>query len=256
MLDRPRNRMGHLLGPPRGDDFRRFFETYAVGPTVGVDEVVEEKLKLIAEIGQAESLRDFGGVWGVYGRYLLEGARTLGATRAEMVDLHPQEEYYRRAKELESELSVQVTTVRASFQDPALYARLKPMEVSLLYDVLLHQHDPNLVILRVAQITSRVICVAQPVLLDELFALPNGCVNLQFYPLELKEAMRCPAFWPLQPGGDLFSFGLWIWGQSVSFLTSVFYGYGWDRSRLRVFHVSDCWHYAFMHFVPRQEGHA
>jgi hypothetical protein len=95
--------------------------------------------------------------------------------------------------------------------------------------------------------------VAQPVLSDGLFALPNGCVNLQFYPLDLKEAIRCPVFWPLQPGGDTFSFALWIWGQTASFLTSVFHGYGWDRSHLRVFHVSDCWHYAFMRFLPRRE---
>jgi len=250
MPGRLRRRVGRLLGSARRDDFRRFFEQYPIGPTIGVDAVVEEKLKLVTGLGRADSLRDFGGLWGVCGRYLLEGAKALGASYAEMIDVTPQEEFDRRARQLESEMPITVKMLWRDFQNPALYAELRKVDVSLLYDVLLHQDNADLVIKKVIETTARAICVAQPVIAEELFALPNGGVNLQLYPNELKDAIRCPVFWPPEPVLRRFITSSWMWGQTVSFLTTMFTGYGWERSHLRVFHVSDYWQYAFLRFTP------
>jgi len=252
MPGRLSRRLCRLLGSARRDDFRRFFEQYPIGPTIGPKAVVEEKLKLITEIGRAESLRDFGGLWGVYGRYLLEGAKALGASYAEMIDVTPQEEFGRRARQLESEMPITVKMLWRDFQNPALYAELRNVDVSLLYDVLMHQDNADLVIKKVIETTARVICVAQPVIAEELFALPNGCVNLQLYPEELKNAIRCSPLWPPEPVLRRFITSSWMWGQTVSFFTTMFNGYGWERSHLRVFHVSDYWQYAFLRFTPSE----
>lgn len=236
------------------DPFRRFFARYEIGPTIGVDEVVEQKLRLVTGIGQADSLRDYGGLWGVCGLYLLEGAKALGASYAEMVDITPLEEFDRRARELESERPIEVKMLWRDFQNPALYSELRKVDVSLLYDVLLHQDNADMVIRKVTETTARVVCVAQPTLSERLFALPNGCVNLQLYPDALKNAIRCPVFWAPEQPVKRFTTDVWMWGQTVSFLTSMFQGYGWSRSHLRAFDVSDYWHYACMRFTPDEEA--
>src|SRR2546430_12768349 len=72
-----------------------------------VEEVRARKIALIAEIGHADSIRDFGGLWGVHGLYLLEGVRRLGATFAEMIDVTPREEFIEGVRNLQAELPVQ-----------------------------------------------------------------------------------------------------------------------------------------------------
>jgi len=238
--------------PAARPDFGRFFEHYAVGPELTLEERQEEKLRLVREIGRADSIRDYGGLWGVHGLYLLEGAKALRCRRAEMVDYEPFPEFDENVKRLQAEWPVEVEMIKASFQRPSLYDTLGPVDVALLYDVLLHQDNVDVVIKKVAENTSKVVCVAQPVMVEALFSLPNGCVNLQFYPEELKDILRCPGLWPPEPPTTTFTTTFWMWGQTVSFLTSMFGGYGWDRTVLRVHRVSSYWHYALMRFAPRE----
>jgi hypothetical protein len=232
------------------EELARFLEQYEVAPPLATDEHVASKLKLITDIGRADSIRDFGGIWGVHGLYLLEGARALGATYAEMVDYTADAEFVEGMRRLRRDLPIAIEMRGADFRQPSLYDALRPVDVSLLYDVLLHQDRAVEIIRNVAGRTERAVCVAQPVLRESMFRLPNGCANLLFYPEELKDMIRC-AWWPREPAAEQFETTSWIWGQTVSYLTSVFHGYGWDRERLEAYDLSPHWAYALIRFACR-----
>jgi hypothetical protein len=241
------------MGPGPGTDapdLTRFGERYPIRPPA--EDLVARKLALIAGIGRADSIRDFGGIWGVNGRYLLEGARALGARHAEMVDYEPTEAFLAEAERAQQEYSISVEMKYGDFRDPALYERLQAADVSLLYDVLLHQDTAVDVVRRVAARTRCRVCVAQPVLREDLFGLPGGCVSLILYPQELKEILRY-GNWARRPAAERFETGSLMWGQTVSYLTSVFYGYGWRREHLEAYEVSAYWVYALMRFAPAAE---
>ena len=243
-----------MAGTPDREDreFARFLERYDIAPPLAADERVARKLKLITDIGRADSIRDFGGVWGVHGLYLLEGARALGATYAQMVDNIADAEFVEGMERLRRDLPITVEMRDADFRRPSLYDALRPVDVSVLYDVLLHQDRAVEVIQNVAGKTERVVCMAQPVLKESMFRLPSGCVNLLFYPEELKDLIRC-AGWSREPAVDQFETTWWTWGQTVSYLTSVFHGYGWEREHLEAYDLSPHWAYALMRFTPQGE---
>ena len=234
-------------------EFARFLERYDIAPPLAADERVARKLKLITDIGRADSIRDFGGVWGVHGLYLLEGARALGATYAQMVDNIADAEFVEGMERLRRDLPIAVEMRDADFRRPSLYDALRPVDVSVLYDVLLHQDRAVEVIQNVTGKTERAVCVAQPVLKESVFRLPSGCVNLLFYPEELKDLIRC-AGWSREPAVDRFETTWWTWGQTVSYLTSVFHGYGWEREHLEAYDLSPHWAYALMRFAPPSHG--
>jgi hypothetical protein len=215
--------------------------------------VRSKKIGLIAEIGRADSIRDFGGLWGVHGLYLLEGARALGASFAEMIDVTPREEFLEACRRLQAELPVQMNMIVADFRMPSLYDALQPADVSLLYDVLLHQDTAVEVMRNVAAKTRHHICVAQPVLREDLLPLPNGTVNLQFYSEELKDELRQGSWWPKEPFVDRFDTSKWMWGQTPSYLTSVFSGYGWKCERFELSDMGPYWNHALMRFAPERD---
>ena len=241
---------------PEVESFDQFLEKHEVTQGAADEVIAQEKLRLLSEIGEAESIRDYGGIWEVRGRYLLEGIKALGATRAHMIDTLEDEEFTRRVEELQAERPVRVEVTHADFRDHSLQKHLEPVDVSLLYDVILHQDDACGVIRDVLQRTRRYVCLAQPVLREEMFRLPNGCVNLQFYPRELKDRLQVFGWGPQERPRDRFCTGSWIWGQTVSYLTSVCYGYGWDRDHLKVLGFSRHWNYALMRFTPRGPSEA
>jgi hypothetical protein len=238
--------------PPQWN-FEQFFEQYEIAPAITIEEMEHKKLQTICDIGAAASIRDYGGLWGVCGKYLLEGARALHASYAEMVDATPIVEFADRAKELEAEMPIRVEMRRGDFRNPRLYDGMEPVEVSVLYDVMLHQDNHTEVIKNVVKKTSRCVCLAQPVLSERLFSLPCGSVLLQFYPPELKDLIR-NGWWPAEQVVNVFKPHIWMWGQTVSYFRSVFYGYGWGREYLEVCHLSPHWDYAFMRFVPREKA--
>jgi hypothetical protein len=244
-----------VAGTPDREDreFARFLERYDIAPPLGADERVARKLKLITDIGRADSIRDFGGVWGVHGLYLLEGARALGASYAQMVDNIADAEFVEGMERLRRDLPITVEMRDTDFRRPSLYDALRPVGVSVLYDVLLHQDRAVEVIQNVTGKTERMVCVAQPVLKESVFRLPSGCVNLLFYPEELKDMIRC-AGWSREPAVGWFETTWWTWGQTVSYLTSVFHGYGWEREHLEAYDLSPHWAYALMRFAPRATG--
>jgi glycosyltransferase involved in cell wall biosynthesis len=215
------------------------------------EQIKQLKVALVAALGSAASIRDFGGVWGVNGLYLLEAAKALQCSFADMVDFTSSPEFDEKAAELSRQMPLEVRVTLGDFRDSRLFLRMAPVEVSLLYEVLLHQDDAVEVVKNVARKTTRRICVAQPVMKEELFALPNGVVNLQFYPEELKDQLRYSGWWGKEPSADAFSTALWMWGQTASFLTSVFHGYGWEPDYLATYDASEFWNYALMRFRPR-----
>ncbi|HXG35588.1 MAG TPA: hypothetical protein VNL15_01320 [Dehalococcoidia bacterium] len=232
------------------DEFRRFQFQYPVSSRSW--DIKQTKLGLIAQVGRAASLRDFGGLWGVHGFYLLEGARALGCRYAQMIDGMLSEEFEEKARALQASTRVQVEMKQADFREPDLYKSLALVEVSLLFDVMLHEDNPEEIIKNVLSRTTRYVCLAQPVLKEELFILPNGTVNLQFYPNELKDLLRDPYWWPPEPVIPRFDPAYWMWGQTVSYLKSVFHGYGWEMQHLEAYNLSRCWNYALLRFVPRE----
>ena len=215
-------------------------------------QIKQLKIGLIAGFGAANSSRDFGGLWGVYGLYLLQGAKALRCGYAEMVDVTPRPEFQEKIAELHRTMPLEVKMTQGDFRDPRLLYPLQPVEVSLLYEVLLHQDNAVEVIKNVVSKTTRCICVAQPVMKEELFALPNGAVNLQFYPEELKDQLRYSGWWEKEPVAERFTTGYWMWGQTTSHLTSIFHGYGWVPTFLETYEASEFWNYLLVRFEPRQ----
>jgi glycosyltransferase involved in cell wall biosynthesis len=232
--------------------FARFGFQSPLQPRQTHERIKQLKLDLITSLGSAASIRDFGGLWGVDGLYLLEGAKALGCSFADMVDVTPRPEFDEKVAELRRIMPLEVRMIHGDFRDSRLFLRLAPVEVALLYDVLLHQDNVVEVIKNVASKTTRFICVAQPVMKEELFALPNGAVNLQFYPEELKDQLRYSGWWEKEPRTDYFSPAFWMWGQTTSYLTSIFHGYGWEANSLDTYEASEFWNYALIRFGPRQ----
>jgi hypothetical protein len=234
-------------GPAGAEQFRLRFP---VNASVPFNTIKQLKIDLVGGIGEASSIRDYGGLWGVFGLYLLEGAKALHCSTAEMVDVTPRPQFDEAVAALKRALPITVTMVQADFRDAALFKTLRPVDVSLLYDVLLHQDDAVEVMKNVAGETTKCVCIAQPVLKEEVFPLPNGTVNLQFYPEELKDMLRFPGWWHKEPTTPRFSTSFWMWGQTVSYLKSVMQGYGWMLSYREVYELSPYWNYALLRFVP------
>jgi hypothetical protein len=230
--------------------FARFRFQSPLRPRQAYEQIKQLKIGLITGIGRATSIRDFGGLWGVHGLYLLEGAKALRCQFAEMVDVTPRPEFEERVAELHRVMPLEVKMTRGDFRDSRMFDGMAPVEVSLLYEVLLHQDNAANVIRDVASKTTRCICVAQPVMKEEVFALPNGAVNLQFYPEELKDQLRYSGWWEKEPVTDRFNTAFWMWGQATSHLTSIFHGYGWTPSILETYEASEFWNYAMIRFEP------
>jgi hypothetical protein len=233
-----------------GSALRRFVVDEHVCAPLAIDELRAEKIALIERIGSADSLRDFGGLWGVNGLYLVEGVRALGCSFAEMIDASPIDEFLPKCRELQAERAVQINMLEADFRSPELFQVLRPVETALLYDVLLHQDTVASVVKGVTATTLRHVLVAQPVLKEDLFQLPNAAVNLQFYPEALKAELRSGSWWPEEEPVKRFDTGKWMWGQTPSFLDSLFVGYGWRRVHLQLNDLGRYWNYGFMHFTP------
>jgi hypothetical protein len=233
-----------------GSALRRFVVDEHVRAPLAMDELRAEKIALIERVGSADSLRDFGGLWGVHGFYLIEGARVLGCSFAEMIDESPVNEFLPKSRELQAERAVQINMLEADFRSPELFQVLRPVEVALLYDVLLHQDTVASVVKGVTATTLRHVLVAQPVLKEDLFRLPNAAVNLQFYPEALKAELRSGSWWPKEEPVKRFDTSKWMWGHTASFLESLFVGYGWRREHLQLNDLGRYWNYGFMHFTP------
>lgn len=215
--------------------------------------VQECKVELIRSLPRAQSVRDYGGLWGVDGIYLEEAVRHCGCTEASMIDsLSPSSSWAQRVDRIHSELHCTVESIRADFREDAVLTSLKAMEISLLYDILLHQIDPVHILWRILEKTTHFICIAQPVLRDSLFALPNASVNLQFYSRDLKRKLRgVYGGWPDHEMFAVFSPAQWIWGQTVSYIDSVLYGFGWRPEQSTIHSISPYLDYAFLKYTPR-----
>jgi len=243
------------VNPAESDTrFKRFRFQSERKPARTYEQIKELKIQMIAGIGRAESIRDFGGLWGVFGLYLLEGARALQCRFAEMVDVTPLPEFQEKIVELGRVMPIDVKMTHADFRDPHIFVNMASVDVALLYEVLLHQDNAVEVIKNVANRTTRCICVAQPMMKEELFALPNGAVNLQFYPDELKDQLRYSGWWENEPPTDRFTPAYWMWGHTTSHIVSLFHGYGWEPTHLETYEASEFWEYGMIRFEPRERS--
>ncbi|MBI3298068.1 MAG: hypothetical protein HYZ75_07890 [Elusimicrobia bacterium] len=219
----------------------------------GFAQLAAQKLLLPLEVGQVDSVRDYGGGYRVAGRYLLETAAALKAGYAQLIDGTPSPAFDVKARAFARKHGARVSYLRADFRDKELYARLPAADVSLLYEVLLHQDNAVEVLRNVTRRTRRAVCVAQPCLKDELFPLPAAAVNLQFYPAALKAKLRKGVFWPRERTPERFDTARWMWGQTTSWLLSVFWGLGWEPERVAIDRRSfgKYWEYSFLRFRRR-----
>lgn len=217
-----------------------------------IPEIRELKLQLIASLGQANSIREYGGIWGVHGLYLLQGAEYLQAGFAEMVDVNYTPEYYERAAKLQANKGVRVSSLQANFLNESLYQQLQPVDVSLLYEVILHQQTYTSVIENVIGKTLSAVLFAQPVLKESFFAFPCGCINLQFYPQHLKRQLYIANGWfSEQEAPSQFTSAYWMWGQTASHIHSIFHGFGWRCDYVDLYDLDgNHWDYALMRFRP------
>jgi hypothetical protein len=219
------------------------------------DEMKQRKVDLIAGSVGIESLRDFGGLYAVYGKYLLEPAVRLNCRFASMIDGTPRVEFGEKTAQAKAENpGLAVEYIRADFRDPALYASLSVVDASILYEVLLHQENYVQVVKSVISRTTKSIFFTQPCLREGLFPIPAAAVLLQFYPDALKEVLRSNCFWPIEPAVDTYAPQYWMWGQTTSNIITIFQGFGWELDRGEVIEnlTGDFWEYPLLRFRPRR----
>ena len=193
-----------------------------------INVVFQKKVDLVTGAVGTQSLRDFGGLYIVHGRYLLEPAVALRAEFASMIDVNPRPEFdvkVEAAKQQNPRLSVEF--IKADFQDPELYNNLRPVDTSILFEVLLHQENYVSVLGYISRVTTKYICIAQPCLPETEFGLPACATLLQFWPEELKNKYREGSVWPKEPQVNRFATRYWMWGHSASHLVSCLNGFGW-----------------------------
>ena len=219
--------------------------------THDINVIFQKKVELVIGAAGTKSLRDFGGLYLVHGRYLLEPAVILGAEFASMVDVQARSEFDARveaAKQQNPNLSVEF--INADFRDPALYSSLRPVDTSILFEILLHQENYVSLLGQISRITTKYICIAQPCLPESEFALPACAVLLQFWPEKLKDEYREGSVWPREPRVSQFDTRYWMWGHSASHLVSCMSGFGWDLEFCE--EVSDAygpkWDFVLMRF--------
>ncbi|HZO82309.1 MAG TPA: hypothetical protein VFB33_11505 [Candidatus Binataceae bacterium] len=189
----------------------------------------QKKVDLVVGAVGTKSLRDYGGLYLVHGRYLLEPAIKLDAEFASMIDVTPRPEFdvnVKAAQQVNPKLKIEF--INADFRDPALYERLTKVDTSILYEVLLHQENYVGILNYVAEATSKFICIAQPCLREDTFPLPSTATLLQFWPEELKERYREGSMWPKEPRVERFASRYWMWGHTASHLEACMHGLGWE----------------------------
>lgn len=220
----------------------------------GYGEVMTLKEALPASLADIGSLRDFGGCYLVHGRYLLHATRERKLTFASMVDVNPLPEFAAAADRVRAELpGTRIETVRGDFRDGAVFAGLAGTDASLLYEVLLHQENYVEVMRNVCACTARYVCIAQPCLREDFFALPASAVMLQFHDEPLKDLLRTESFWPKEPRTERFTTAHWMWGQTTSHLIDIMRGLGWALSQGTVVDnvCGPCWEYPLLVFAKQ-----
>jgi hypothetical protein len=90
------------------------------------------------ERARAGSFADLGGVWAVDGGYSLHAMQRPGVARGCLVDDEITDATRRRARRFG-----ELTLIAGNFADPAIRDRVGPVDVVLLFDVLLHQVAPD-----------------------------------------------------------------------------------------------------------------
>lgn len=207
--------------------------------------IFEEKLKLTTKLKQAESIRDFGGMWKVNGMYLTDGAYQLHCKFASMVDKLKTPEYDLAVEKLQVKDGIQFEYIDTDFRELATYQctrKMQKTEVSLLNDVLLHQNNFTEVIKQVCQLTTGYIIVNQP--FYEGFEIPSSCTLLQFMSPEWKKKLY-NIMWVDQRELNEYSVDIWMWAQSLQLMIDIFKGYGWKPKQdcSYTFPIENNWHY-------------
>jgi hypothetical protein len=224
----------------------------------GYGEVQEMKDRL-AQLRGMRSIRDFGGVYLVEGRYSHNAARHEKVASLSLIDVNLTDSYRKKVQEFQRQYpSKVIELIEGDFRKASTFTDLKPVDVPLLFEVLLHQENYVSVVESVTGLTQRAVCVAQPVLREKLFPLPSSSTLLQFWPQQLKGEMRSGSFWPKESSASRFTTSSWMWGHTASPLVDVFRGFGWEpvtptlvRNVCGVY-----WDFFLATFVPsrRREG--
>jgi hypothetical protein len=220
----------------------------------GYGEVMRRKEDLPASLPDIASLRDFGGCYLVHGRYLLHATQVNKLAFASMIDMNPTPEFLTAVEAAKKVVpSAEFETIRGDFREPSLVASLRETDASLLYEVILHQENYVEVLKNVCAKTRKYLCLAQPCIREELFALPAAAVMLQFYDETLKDLLRKGSFWPKEPRKQTFTTAHWMWGQTTSHLIEIMRGFGWALNRgLIVDNICGlCWEYPLLVFAKQ-----
>jgi hypothetical protein len=234
---------------PKGAEMRR-------SKTLDYGTVMAKKVQLVSNCTGTQSLRDFGGLYLVHGKYLLEPAVELKAEFASMVDGMPRAAFDDEIRKTRLSLpALEVEFINRDFRDPSLYGILKPVDTSILFEVLLHQENYVSVMQYVASRTLKYICIGQPCLRESTFSLPATASLLQFWPEQLKDVYRTGSFWPKEPEVDRFDTRCWMWGHTTSHLIAIMHGIGWNLEDAEI--VDDVcgpnWEYPLLRFVNQRQ---
>lgn len=90
------------------------------------------------EAPRPRSFADLGGVWGVDGAYSLYAMDHHGCVGGYLVDTHPTPRVCEHVAQVPG-----LELIQGNFGDPAVVAKVPPVDCIFLFDVLLHQVRPN-----------------------------------------------------------------------------------------------------------------
>jgi len=85
-----------------------------------------------------QTFADLGGVWGVDGGYTFDTLERYPTTTATLVDTH-----FTKTVEKRAEREPRLRLIRGSFGEQATVDQVGPVDAVFLFDVLLHQVDPD-----------------------------------------------------------------------------------------------------------------
>lgn len=87
---------------------------------------------------EIKSIADLGGCWGVHGGYTIRAVMNHPLTRAVLVDGNITDDTRRRAAKYP-----QVELVEGALGDDAVIERVGKVDAAIMFDILLHQVDPD-----------------------------------------------------------------------------------------------------------------
>ena len=177
------------------------------------------KVDLLKRACPADSVLDFGGMWGVQGKYAML-CKELGCKHVTIIDTLEVPEWNSVQGSTDG-----LTFLKGDFADPFFMANLsETCDLSIAYSIMLHQKNLLDVLGSILERTRETFCFCQPMLRES-----ETSQSLIFLPGHPDEQSLHP--YPGQDTASIFqsqhlTHNFWIWGMTPSFMRAALECYG------------------------------